>query len=148
MATPQVYKFMSVCTQSIGRDQTLAAAHKRMREHRIRHLPVLDAGVLVGVVTDRDLRFIETLREVDPEKVRVEEAMTPEPYFVPPTAPVKQVAAEMASNKYGCAVVMDGVKVVGIFTTTDALRALVAVLEAAEPAPRKRAHAKSGQKHA
>jgi acetoin utilization protein AcuB len=124
----QVYKFMSVCTQSVGRDQTLATAHRLMREHRIRHLPVLDGGVLVGVVTDRDLRFIETLRDVDPDKVLVEEAMTAEPYFVPPNASVKDVAAEMAKHKYGCAIVMEGPKVVGIFTTTDALHALISVL--------------------
>jgi acetoin utilization protein AcuB len=142
----EVYKFMSVCTQSIGRDQTLAKAHERMREHRIRHLPVLDAGVLVGVVTERDLRFIETLRDVDPTKVRVEEAMTPEPYFVAPNASVREVAQEMAKHKYGCAVVMDGARVVGIFTTTDALHALAAVLEGADEVAMKRAFARIGEK--
>ena len=129
MRSLQVYKFMSVCTQSIGRDQTLATAHRMMREHRIRHLPVLDGGALVGLVSDRDLRFIETLRDVDPQTVLVEEAMTVEPYFVAPSASVKDVAEQMAKHKYGCAVVMDGSKVVGIFTTTDALRALVSVLD-------------------
>src|SRR5215831_6301297 len=113
MRALQVYKFMSVCTQSIGRDQTLATAHRMMREHRFRHLPVLDGGVLVGVVSERDLRFIETLKEVDPDKVLVEEAMTPEPYFVPPGALVRDVADQMARHKYGCAVVMEGTKVVG-----------------------------------
>jgi acetoin utilization protein AcuB len=129
MRPVHVYAFMSVCTQSISRDQTLATAHKMMREHRIRHLPVLDRGVLVGIVSDRDLRFIETLRDVDPEEVLVEEAMTREPYFVAPDALVKDVADEMARHKYGCAVVMDRAKIVGIFTTTDALRALVSVLD-------------------
>jgi acetoin utilization protein AcuB len=100
-----------------------------MREHRVRHLPVLDGGVLVGIVSDRDLRFIETLRDVDPETVLVEEAMTPEPFFAAPDALVKDVADQMARHKYGCAVVMEGAKVVGIFTTTDALRALVTVLD-------------------
>lgn len=135
MRTRQIYKFMSVCTQSIGRDQPLARAHEIMRTHHIRHLPVLDRGVLVGIVTDRDLRFIETLREVDPALVAVEEAMTPEPYFVAPSTPLRDVVAEMASHKYGCAVVMDRAKVVGMFTTTDALKALATVL-ADDAAPR------------
>jgi acetoin utilization protein AcuB len=129
MRTLQVYRFMSVCTQSVGRDQPLARAHQIMREHRIRHLPVLDGGVLVGVVSDGDLRFVESVRDVDPATLKVEEAMSPEPYFVAPNAPVKDVATQMAIHKYGCAVVMDGPKVVGIFTTTDALRALVTVIE-------------------
>lgn len=105
-------------------------------------MPVLDRGVLVGIVTDRDLRFIETLRDVDPAEVCVAEAMTPEPYFVPPSAPLGEVVAHMAERKYGCAVVIDGMKIVGIFTTGDALRALAAVLEEdAAPPARGRAHA-------
>lgn len=150
MRTHQIYMAMSVATQSIGRDQPLLRAHELMRTHHVRHLPVLDGGVLVGIVSDGDLRFIETLRDVDPAEVTVEEAMTPEPYFVPPCAPLGEVVAHMAAHKYGCAVVMDGPKVAGIFTTSDALRALAALLEegaagapaareAAPPAPAGRA---------
>ena len=128
MRPRQIYTFMSVCTQSIRHDATMARAHQLMREHHVRHLPVLDGGVLVGVVSDRDLRFIETLRDVDDTRVAVEEAMTREPYFVAPDAPLAEVAAKMAEHKYGCAVVMDGQRVVGMFTTTDALRALAMVL--------------------
>lgn len=129
---------MSVCTQSIERDQALRAADELMRTHHIRHLPVLDHGVLVGVVTDRDLRFFESLRDVDTARVKVEEAMTPEPFFVAPDASVRDVAKRMSEHKLGCAVVMDGGNIVGIFTTTDALRALVDVLDDAQPAPSSR----------
>ncbi len=138
MHTRQIYKFMSVCTQSIRHDAPLARAHQLMREHHVRHLPVLDGGVLVGIVSDRDLRFIETLRDVDDTRVAVEEAMTREPYFVTPDTPLSQVAGQMAEHKYGCAVVMDGMRVVGMFTTTDALRALATVLEEEAASPSKR----------
>jgi acetoin utilization protein AcuB len=142
MRPRQIYKFMSVCTQSIPHDATMARAHQLMREHHVRHLPVLDGGVLVGVVSDRDLHFTETLRGVDDTRVAVEEAMTREPFFVAPDAHLADVAAQMAEHKYGCAVVMDGMRVVGMFTTTDALRALVAVIEeesATTPSARSRA---------
>ena len=125
MNIPRVYKYMTPSPHSIGRDQSLAMAHQMMREHKIRHLPVLDAGVLVGLVSERDLLFVETLRDVDPSTVKVEEAMTAEPYFVNVDTPVKDIALAMIEHKYGSAVVVDHGNVVGIFTTIDALRALL-----------------------
>jgi acetoin utilization protein AcuB len=128
MTEPQVYKYMTPSPHSIGRDQPLARAHELMRKHRIRHLPVLDGGVFVGLVSQRDLHFIETLRDVDPEAVLVEEAMSPDPYFVAPDTPLREAALQMAEHKYGAAVVVEGTTVVGVFTAVDALRALVDVL--------------------
>jgi acetoin utilization protein AcuB len=101
-----------------------------MREFRLRHLPVLDGGKLVGIVSQRDLFFVETLRDVDPANVPVEDAMTAEVYVVPPERALGEVAAKMVERKYGCAVVVRGEHVVGIFTTTDALRVLVEIVEA------------------
>lgn len=129
-AIPTVKRYMTTSPHSIGLAQPLAHAHKVMREHRIRHLPVLDGGALVGVLSDRDLHLIETLRDVDPEKVTVEEAMTPVVYTISPDAPLDEVAREMAEHKYGCAIVMDRGKVIGVFTTTDGMSALADVLGA------------------
>lgn len=108
--------------------QPLAEAHRVMREKRLRHLPVLTEGRLVGVVSTGDLHLIETLDGVDPEKVPVHEAMSSEPYCVPPDAPLEEVADVMAGNKYGCALVVEKGRVLGIFTTVDALEALSHVL--------------------
>jgi acetoin utilization protein AcuB len=119
---------MTPSPHSIGRDQTLAAAHKLMREHHIRHLPVLQAGKLVGIVTDRDLHLVETLQDVNPEVVLVDDAQTPDPYCVAPNALLTEVVATMAERKLGCAIVVDDERLVGIFTTIDALRALMKLL--------------------
>ena len=119
---------MTTQPHSIGRDQTMETAHRTMREHHFRHLPVLTGGVLVGLLSDRDLNLIETLRDVDPKKVLVEEAMTSSPYTVAPDAPLDEVVATMAEHKYGCAVVMQNTKLVGIFTTVDACRAFAEML--------------------
>ncbi|MGO8994694.1 MAG: CBS domain-containing protein [Polyangiaceae bacterium] len=116
--------FMTESPHSIGVNQPLAKAHEMMRAHRIRHLPVLRAGKLVGVLSQRDLFLVETLRDVDPASVPVEEAMTQNAYCVTPKTSLTRVADTMAEKKYGCAVVMEGGEVVGMFTATDALRAL------------------------
>src|SRR4051812_20075152 len=77
MSTPTIGQFMSRAPHTIGHDQTLATAHQMMNEHSIRHLPVLESGKLVGVVSQRDLHFVETLQSVDAEEVKVSEAMSP-----------------------------------------------------------------------
>lgn len=121
---PTVQKFMTTTPHSIGPDQTLAHAHDAMQGSKIRHLPVLDGGKLVGMLTERDLRLVESLKDVDPKVVKVEDAMSTNVYAVGPEAPLDEVAREMAEHKYGSVVVLQNNKVVGIFTTVDACRAL------------------------
>jgi acetoin utilization protein AcuB len=132
-----VKDYMTPAPLSIGKDQPLAVAHRLMREHGIRHLPVLSGGSIVGVVSQRDLYFIESLQDVDPASVPVEDAMTADPYVVAPETPLAEVARAMAERKLGSAVVMRGPDVAGVFTTSDALAALVEQLEA-RPKPRRR----------
>ncbi len=100
-----------------------------MRRHGIRHLPVVAGGGLVGILSLRDLHLLETLRDVDPEKVKVDEAMTRSPYTVEPGTAVETVAQTLAENKWGSAVIVDEGKVVGMFTTTDALMLLGRLLK-------------------
>jgi acetoin utilization protein AcuB len=115
---------MSVSPVVIGVGDTLAAAHRVMRERGVRHLPVLDAGRLVGVVSQGDLVLAESVAGVDPATDCVREAMSGDPYAVPPGAPLEEVAATMAERRLGSAIVVDRGVVIGVFTTVDALRAL------------------------
>lgn len=125
---PSISKYMTTTPHTIGVDQTLATAHRLMREHHFRHLPVLQGGRLVGMVTERDLALIETLKDVDPTKVTVEDAMTPAPYTVAPSVPLDEVVSTMAEHRYGSAVVVDNNHVVGVFTTVDAMVAFADLL--------------------
>jgi acetoin utilization protein AcuB len=109
---------------TIGRDQKLVTAHKMMAENGIRHLPVLERGDLVGVVSQRDLYFVETIAGVDKLTDRIEDAMTTDARKYSPDAPLADVAREMFEHKLGCAVVVERDRVVGIFTAMDALRIL------------------------
>jgi len=126
---PTVAEHMSPVVHSIGQDQTLDIAHEMMRKWAIRHLPVLEGGKIVGLLSLRDLHLIETLPDVDPAAVMVEDAMTQEPYTTQPNTPLRDVAAEMAEKKLGSAIVVRDGKVVGVFTTVDALEALVDLLD-------------------
>jgi acetoin utilization protein AcuB len=125
---PTVADFMSPALYTIGRGQPLAEAHRLMNDHGIRHLPVLDGGRLVGMLSQRDLHLVETLRDVDPAQVTVDEAMSQEVLTVLPSAPLQKVASTMAQHKYGSALVVGPKGLEGIFTTVDALRALGTVL--------------------
>jgi len=126
---PTIQKYMTTSPHSIGVEQTLSRAHATMQEHRIRHLPVLHGGKLVGILTERDLRLVESLAGVDPTTVKVEDAMSTVVYAVAPDALLDEVVATMGEHKYGSAVVMQNQKVVGIFTTVDVCRALAELLQ-------------------
>jgi acetoin utilization protein AcuB len=119
---------MTPSPHTVGADQTLQHAHAIMHDHDIRHLPVLRAGDLVGMVTERDLALIEQFRDIDPRWTKVEEAMSTSVFKVVPEAPLDEVVAEMAVKKYGSAVVVENRRVVGILTTVDVCTALAQLL--------------------
>jgi acetoin utilization protein AcuB len=125
---PPIQKYMTMTPHSIGSEQTLVTASAMMNKHEIRHLPVLHGGQLLGMLTDRDIKLIETFRDVDPTKVTVAEAMTERPYTVSPETPLDEVVETMANNKYGSAIIVQNQKVVGVFTTVDACQALCDLL--------------------
>ena len=113
----------------VGKSATMAEAHATMRENRIRHLPVIEDGTLLGLVSIRDLLLMETLQDVDPAKVIVAEAMSVPAYSVKTGTDLREVVLNMHARKYGSAVVVnDEDVVVGVFTTQDALRVLANLL--------------------
>ena len=120
---PTIQKYMTTCPHTIGADQPLALAHQMMREHGFRHLPVLKGGKLIGIISDRDLKFVESFRDADPKTMKIEDAFIPEPFTVEPSAALDEVCAAMAEHKYGSVLVVQNDKLVGIFTWVDALLA-------------------------
>jgi acetoin utilization protein AcuB len=124
---------MTPAPYTIGPEQSLTDAHALMRGQRIRHLPVLRKGKVIGIVTQRDLMLIETLPDVNPAEVPVEDAMSREVFVVSPRTPIAKVATEMADRRLGSAVVLDRDLVVGVFTVTDACQVLAKLFSAKRP---------------
>lgn len=127
-ATPTLGKYMSTAPHTVGAEVTLDRASKMMNELRVRHLPVLAGGKLIGILTDRDIQMVETFKDVDPAQVKVEDAFTPDPYITNPDAKLDEVCDTMASHKYSSVLVVDNQKLVGIFTWVDALHAMKELL--------------------
>ena len=126
IATLEMKDVMTPQPITIGREQTLSVAHAMMRQHHCHHLPVLEHGELVGIISQRDLYFLESLAGVDIEVDKIDDAMSQDTYAVSPDARLGEVCARMADERIGCAVVIERGRVAGIFTTTDALRILSA----------------------
>lgn len=129
---PHVRDYMTSNPRTIGADESLMAAHRTMRAFAIRHLPVIDAlQHPIGVVTERDLRILETFPQIDPLATPVRVAMTSSPFTVSPSDALDGVAAEMSKRRVGSAVVVEDGRVVGMFTTADAMRLLCDALSCA-----------------
>lgn len=128
-----IQDLMSKSVHTIGSSLSLADAAKVMKRHNIRHLPVLEQGTLVGLLSDRDVQLVTSVSDLDPSCILVEDAMSQAPWTVTPSTPLAEVAQRMADSKVGSAVVMEHDRVVGVFTTTDGMRALASLLMGADP---------------
>ena len=133
MEHQSVDRFMTHHPITIERGEPISSARRLMLTHCIRHLPVLHAGKLVGMVSQGDLERFDRAVDVDQRLVPVGEAMTTPAYSVLVDASLREVAAQMSSRRCGAAVVIDDQQcVVGLITDVDGLRALSFLLD---PAP-------------
>ena len=121
-----VGEVMTAQPHCIDADAPIAEAHRLMGAQGLRHLPVVDDGRLVGLVSERDLLRLEAAVDVDRKRDPVRAAMSAPPFWVQPETPLPAVAGQMRDRGIGSAIVVSEGRVVGIFTTTDALDALAA----------------------
>lgn len=131
--TLSIRDVMTKSPHTIGISLTLADAKRVMDQYGIRHLPVLEGGALVGLVSDRDVQMISALSQLDVRDVTVEEAMSQVPFTVSPGTSLLTAVRHMAKKKLGSAVVVENDKVVGVFTTTDGMRVLADLLDGVAP---------------
>ena len=111
--------------------ETVGQAFHTMTQSGIRHLPVVERGQLIGIVTDRDLRAYAASPEV-----LIGWVMTAEPKVGRPDEDAREVARRMAELKIGCLPVVDEVGgVIGIVTIVDILAGFSKAQGSEPPAP-------------
>jgi acetoin utilization protein AcuB len=125
---------MSPDPWTISPEASVAEALKLMQDHGVRHLPVVEDGLLVGLVTDIDLRtayFASLL-----EEIKVRDVMTHDPIVVQAGDTVFQAARVIHQNKLTGMPVVENSRLVGIITLADILGVLVALLGLLEDSTR------------
>ena len=124
-----VRDWMTRAPEVVPTDCPIEQALALMRGAEIRHLLVVEANRLVGIVSNRDLGRLlsrETRRSLaDP----VSAIMTEAPVTVAPETPVTVATRLLLEMKIGALPVREGDDIIGIFTTSDGLEALLAVVE-------------------
>jgi acetoin utilization protein AcuB len=107
---------------TISAGDTLATVEDIMTLGRVRHMPVVHAGTLVGVVSERDLLRASLSNFSDFGSDEINRVMSAPPVVIAPDATVEEAARVMAERKIGCLPVVDGDELVGLITETDVLR--------------------------
>lgn len=116
-------------------DTAIDELRQIMKDHNIRHLPIVRGTSVVGVVSDRDLRVVGGLTMAEKLQLRADDIMTVDPVTVTYDTPLDEVAHVMSERKVGSVIVNDKAgALVGIFTVTDALDALIEIVHKARQA--------------
>ena len=127
----RVRELMSAAVATLREEDVLGSVDAVMSMDRIRHLPVLSEGKVVGVVSQRDLfrsalgtALALGIRRPDElmRSLTVRDIMSSPAVTVAPDAYVQEAARTMAERKIGCLPVVEEGRLVGIVTETDIYR--------------------------
>jgi CBS domain-containing protein len=138
-----VAEIMSTDLVTLTPADTLNAARQIMQDRRIRHIPVLEDGRLVGLVTQRDVlaALDSDLDETGDDalaeradRVRISQFMSRNVATVSEDADLRAVARFLEKHKFGCAPVVRGEQLVGLVTESDIVAVAINLLEQLEAA--------------
>ena len=123
---------------TLGAADHLDLADDIMGLGRIRHLPVLDAGKVVGILSQRDLfrasissvlQFRRTTEREWLAKISVREVMVKPVVTIGSHEPIRNAVKLMIDKKLGCLPVVDNGKLAGLLSETDLLNHLVRLID-------------------
>jgi acetoin utilization protein AcuB len=133
----KISKYMTRKLITTQPEMTVKQAFLTMRSHRVRHLPVVDAGKLVGIISDRDLRRPRWAENLDDwtayyqisDDVTVKDVMTSNPETVHTYDKIGKAVTLFREQRYGALPVLDKEEnLVGILSAQDLLLALEELL--------------------
>lgn len=136
-----VRDWMTANPITVNPGTSVPEANTLMKQGRIRRLPVVDNGKLVGIVTIGDVREASpsdatslSIYELNYliAQLKVEKIMTKEPLTVAPEATIHDAAKLMLDHKIGGLLVVEKGRLVGIITESDIFRVLVRETEAGQ----------------
>ena len=145
MAGRRVREIMQTKIVQISAEERLSTVEDIMTLGRVRHMPVVRGGQLVGVVSERDLlraslsnltSFGSEQRRAFLHAVEIAKVMSSPAITVSPDASVTQAARVMAERKIGCLPVIDAGRLIGLITETDVLRFFAGIESEVERTPR------------
>ena len=121
---PLVRQYMTRIPIEVERCENVAEAVHVMKSHKIRHIPVMSGSRLKGMLSQTDILQARIAHGDALDSMQLESICHTDVLSVSPVTPLDEVARQMLSRKVSSAAVVDQGFVVGIFTTTDALRFL------------------------
>ena len=112
-------------------DTTVARILELMTSHNVRHIPIKQHDRVIGIISERDLRWMgnPSLALPAADEIPVHHVMTFNPYIVELDTPLTTVISEMTERKIGAAIVVSSNKLAGIVTVIDICRALGELLD-------------------
>ncbi|MDP3921420.1 MAG: CBS domain-containing protein [Candidatus Omnitrophota bacterium] len=128
-AEPTIRKYMTTEPAVIESTRSLEDADRIMKDLKIRHLPVMHDGKLLGIISDRDIKAALGIIGSNPDSAKVADICHQHPYQVGPEHKLHEVLDEMADHHYGSVLVVQHDKLVGILTMIDVCRAFSEILQ-------------------
>ena len=134
-----VSKIMTKELVTLALTDDLYKAEKLFKDSHIRHIPVVEDEHIVGMLNLSDLKRISFLDAYDSKEIKIDnviynmfsvaQIMVKSPIKIASTSTIKSVAEILSKNEFHALPVVDDTKLVGIVTTTDLLRYLLAQYE-------------------
>ena len=122
-------QIMTEFPHTIPAHESAERAHELLLEYRVRHLPVEVERKIIGVLSERDVNLALSLTGKPDSGVSVLSLCSKPAYMVGKDEPIALVLRTMAEQRYGCVLVEERGRLVGIATTSDLMRWMAAYLE-------------------
>ncbi|MEM7612276.1 MAG: CBS domain-containing protein [Pseudomonadota bacterium] len=121
MHNESIHRVMTESPSTVGPEQTLGQVRKLFDAHNIHHLPVVDDGKLVGIVSASDFLKLQLImnHEIHVDRVLVHQIMQAEPTTLQPDATLRDAAERLLAGHFHALPVVDAGAVIGIVTTSD-----------------------------